>query len=54
MMTCDKQVVASSTFGKVIGMGSRTNWKVNKSHAESYLYVKQALPQSPSSFHPLE
>ena len=54
MMTRDKQAVASSIFGKVIGVSSRTNRKANKSHAESYPYVKQALPQSPSSFHPSE
>jgi hypothetical protein len=42
--------LASSIFSNMIGVSSRTNRKANKSHAESYPYVKQALPQSQAHF----
>jgi hypothetical protein len=50
MITHNKQALASSIFGNTIGVSSRTNRKANKSHAESYPDVKQALPQPQAHF----
>jgi hypothetical protein len=50
MITRDKQALALSIFSNTVGMSSQTNRKANKSHAESYPDVKQALPQSQAHF----